>query len=282
MDSNQLYCQFCRACYFGTGGWLPMTPLHAKLELGDFGQIREGQFKPLGNIRKFPLAHPIKISDSIALNVWDWQLESDAERTASGIQLPTDDPETAQVWRTQGFVFNRQGGFVFHGAEPEARLILNWSEFCPEVTVKLAFSDYSFREVCVVTAIATLDQWGFAVAGRDGAHLEVAAQMKENDCGLLGHESSKLLQSRHIACLEKANGRPAHFFKAEKLILSDKTRDHLIHQLLQQSGELRPDEMANWLSADLINRAQLNELNIKTCLDYFDWTDLTLEDLQKS
>ena len=263
-----------------------MQPLAAKLELGDFAQIRQSRLMPLGNICKLRLVHAIKSTDPIPLNPWDWQLESGVEKTAGNTrtqsQIQEDGQESQGAWSTQTLTFKQKGDFVFHGSKPKAQFIANWSEFKQDVTLKLTQVDYGFRDVYIVTAIASVNHWGLAIAAAEGAQLEIAAQTSEADCfAMLGHQSLVALQSRHIASFEKSAGRTAYFFKAKKLVLSDKKTDQMINQMLNQNGALDPDELASWLSADLINRVQANELTPNTCLEYFDWVDATLDDVEK-
>ncbi len=278
MIQKQLYRPFYQQCYLKTGGWIPMMPFASKLELGDFGQIQSAGFRPLGNIGKLNLVHAIKSTDLISLNPSDWQLESGVEKTVGSTQTQNDGQENVTTWNTQTLTFKQKGDFIFHGVQPKACFIANWSEFKSSITLKLTQADYSFRDVYVVTALASVNHWGFAIAGEDGAQLELAAQMSDtNHFTLLSHQSVIALQNRHIASFEKSENRAAYFFKAKKLVLSDKKKDMFLNQLLQ----LEPAEMTNWLSSNLINRVQVNELTPNTCLDYFDWVDTSLDDVEK-
>jgi hypothetical protein len=282
MTTKQLYRPFYRQCYRNSGGWIPMMPLAHKLELGDFGQIRQGRLRPLGNIGKLRLVYQIKSTDRIALNPDDWQLEAGVEKIFGSTQTRTDDQNSLSTWSKQVLAFGRKGDFVFYGAEPKARFIANWSEFKQDITLKLTQADYSFRDVYVVTAVATVGHWGLAIAGADGAQLELAAETGEADhFAMLSHRTAIAEQSRHIAVFEQSAGRHGYFFKAKKLVLSDQKKDQLISQMLQQNVALEADELANWLSSDLLNRVQANELNPSTCLDYFDWVDVSLDDVEK-
>lgn len=255
-----------------------MMPFASKLELGDFGQIQSAGFRPLGNIAKIQLVHTIKSTDFILLNPADWQLELGLEKTIGSMQTQADGQENVITWNTQTLTFKQKGDFIFHGVQPKACFISNWSDFKSGITLKFTQADYSFRDVYIVTAIASVNHWGFAIAGEDCAQLELAAQMFETDhFTLLSHENVVALQNKHIASFEKSAGRETYFFKAKKLVLSDKKKDMFLNQLFQ----LEPCERANWLSSNLINRVQANELTPNTCLDYFDWVDTSLDDVER-
>ena len=259
-----------------------MMPLARKLELGDFGQIQQGRLMPLGNICKLKLVYAIKSTDAVALNPDDWQLEAGMENILGSTQTQADDQNNLSTWSNQTFAFGRKGDFVFHGEKPKARIIANWSEFKQDIILKLTQADYSFRDVYVVTGVATVNHWGLIIAGADDAQLELTAEIAEADYfALLSHQTAMAQQSRHIAAFEQSAGRPGYFFKAKKLVLSDQKKDQLISQMLQQNVPLEADELANWLNTDLLNRVRLNELTAATCLGYFDWADVTLDDVEK-
>lgn len=286
MSRKELYRSFYQQCYLCTGGWIPMLPFAAKLELGDFGQIQQAKFSPLGNIAKLRLVFTIKSTDTLPLNALDWQLEAGMENhsgsTQTQSQIQADGQENLSAWSTQTLTFKQKGDFVFHGTKPKAKFIANWSEFKQDITLKLTQADYSFREVYVVTALASVSHWGLVIAGAEGAQLELAAQTYETDYfTLLSHQTATALNSRHIAVFDKSTGLPGHFFKAKKLVLSDKKKDQLFNQMLQQSVPPESDEMSNWLNTNLLNRVQANELNPANCLEYFDWVDVSLDDVEK-
>ncbi len=258
MNSKSLYKQFCRHCYLNTSGWLPMTPVFSKLALGDFGQIHQGRFKPLGNIQQFPLQ--LTHSDEIALDAWQWQMESDVEKITSNHEAQ---------YQNQSITFKQKSDFIFHCTEPKARWLYHWADLKPQLILNFTQLDYSFRELCIISAITTVNDWGLVIAATDNACFEWAAQTDEQRSTLhLNHTSATLLQSQHIACFEKSAGRDAYFFKAKKLVLSDKT--------IQDLQRAQP----TWSNSELINLIPPHQLTVDTCLDYFDWADVTLDDVE--
>lgn len=259
-----------------------MMPLDRKLELGDFGQIRQGRLTPMGNIGKLKLVYAIHATNLIALNPDDWRLESGLVNIHSSIETHVDEDNKLSAIGSQVFGFENKGDFIFHGAKPKARLIANWSEFKHDIIRELTQANYSMRDVYVITALATVKHWGLAIAGADGAQLELTAETAEPDhFALLSHATALARQRQHIATFEHGSEQYAHFFKAKKLVLSDHKKDQLLNQMLNQKETLDGDELANWLTADLLNRVHLNELNPNNCLDYFDWADATLDDVEK-
>ena len=252
MNPIQLHSKFCRHCYHKTNGWIPMTPVFSKLALGDFGLIHHAQFKALGNIEQFPLNQ--QHSEPLILDAWHWQLESDIEKITSYNQD-----------QQQNIIFKQKGDFIFHCSEPKASVLHNWSELKQPLTQNLTQLDYSFRQLYLINAIVKIDEWGLAIANADGAFLEWAVQTDENQ---LYSPNASLLQSQHIASFEKSAGRTAYFFKAKKLVLSEK--------IAEQLQRKHP----NWSNAELINLIPAHQITVDNCLDYFDWVNATLDDIE--
>lgn len=282
MIKKHIYKQFYQQCYLKNDGWVPMTPLSRKLNLGDFCQIHHLGLLPLGNITKLRLVQTIKSTDPIALSPESFQIEYGAEKVLGNTDTLPDDQEPPTDWNIHVLNFGQEGDFVFHGTKPQADFIANWSEFKSDITLKLTQTDYSFRDVYVITAVASVSRWGLAIAGAQDAQLELAAQTEGADYfASLSHPSAIAKQCQHMAVFEKSEGQPAYFFKAKKLILSDKKKEQIISQMMAQNESEASEELANWLTVDLLNRVKQNELNSNTCLDYFDWADLSLDDVEK-
>lgn len=273
---------FLRQCYLQTGGWIPMTPMLSRLELGDFGQINHERVNLLGNVFALHLVEDIEIAEDIHLNTNNWQLSDGVNRSFNEREQLMDEGQSAIEWRKQVLSFNEPGSFFFHGHNPVARMVLNWSRFKNDITLKLTQADFSFREVMVVTEVATLDNWTLAISGAADAELELSAQTSTNDFfDLLAEQSCRAQQSRDIATFERHIGPSCFFFKGKKLVLRDHKEEQFIRQTLDQRERYNQQTLANWLNTDMINRVESNELNIATCLEFFDWVDLNLDDVEK-
>lgn len=271
---------FYRDCYLQTG-WIPMQPLTRKLAPGDVCQIQQGQFRPLLNIVDAHVLEEVRITHSVRLDECNWELSRGVKQNACKITACKDDDGERYQRTRQVLEFSAPGSFMFHGSEPHAHLLLNWDKLSDDLIVKLTQLHYSFREAYVVTGVATMKNWGLAVAGQSRARLEMTATVGNTDWySMLSHSSARTIRSEGIAGNEMARGAAAYFFKAKKLILSAAMRDHLIHHVLhnrEDPGALAP---ANWLRTDLLNLCRTNELNLGTCLNYFDWADASLDDVE--
>lgn len=270
---------FYSHCYQQTA-WLPMHPFTRRLALGDLCQIRQGRFQPLLNIGDAHLVENLLVSREIPLDQSGWELSRGVQQLVCETQTEQGRESERHHWTKQVLEFAQAGDFIFHANAPKARLLLNWAQIRDDLTLKLTQLHYGFRQVYVITGVATADDWGLGVAGQADARLEMSAALCEsNRFGLLSHSSARADRCIGIACYEKTNGQPAHFFKAKKLIMSDAMADRYLSQVVENRAELGPDEIAHWLHADLFDLVKANELNLSTSIAFFNWVDMSLDDV---
>jgi len=272
---------FYRDCYKKTG-WVPMEPLTRKISVGDLCQINHQHFYPLTNLSHINLVEPVLVSPSLALNPIDWRLSQGVQQICCTLENFTKDDGEYYHRARQSLGFTHAGSFVFHGNEPHARLLLNWSQIKDDATLKLTQLHYSFRELYLVTGVATMNEWALSIAGKPDAQLEMSAALNDTDFfSLISHSSAESELCKDIAIYEKSSAKPAHFFKAKKLVLSDTMNDFYINRLVENQKHLHSPLIANWLNADLINLVKTNELNLNTSISFFDWVDISLDDVEQ-
>ncbi len=274
-----LRTEFFHECYLRTG-WIPMQPLSRQIKLGDVCQIQHGRFQALLNLDQIHLAERALEVGSIHLNPIDWRIKRGVQQTECQIHTDANKAGEQYQWTEQVLQFAQAGSFLFHGSEPHAQLLLNWNQIRDDVTLNLTQQHYSFRHVYVVTAVASMKDWGLTISGQEGGHLEMSAGIGNTDSfAMLSHSSAQTAKCRGIAYNEQANGQPAHFFKAKKLVMSDGRMDHFLRQVVENKVDLSEQVKANWLNADLMNLLKANELNLATCHNFFSWVDASLDDV---
>jgi len=274
-----LKADFYRACFLNSG-WIPVQDFAQTIAIGDVAQIRNGRLQTLVNLQQAHLIETLELSRPLALGDLFWRLEQGVCQSLSETQTLQDDAAELYFQTRQVLEFSRRGDFLFHARHGSARYLLNWNLIRDDATLKLTQLHYQFRQAYVVTAVATMHEWGLAIAGQDEARLEMSSA--SNSCdryGLLSHPSARAEVSRGIASFDVGKDRPAHFFRAKKLILSEATHDRYLSQLVENHAHLRDDEIAHWLNADLINLGRSSDLSLNTCGAYFSWCDMSLNDL---
>ena len=276
------YCDL----YHKTGGFFPIFPESQTLLLGDFFQIRSGKCLPLGNIRDLEAPEPIVCGEPIALRSEDWRFRSGVRQCfrlteeISGENGPIP-PRSKQV-----FEFEEAGSYLFLGKNPQERSHLNWTAMKDELTLKMTQEAYSFREVCVVTGVVEVSSWGLILAERGQAQLTVSSEVTEPDFfQWFSDESSRIERSEHIQAVQQRQPTRPPFFKAKKLVLNEKKREFYTRKLYEKqtppgNGRADSSSLANWLQTDLLNLVVADELNLSTALEFFDWTNMTLDDLE--
>jgi hypothetical protein len=273
--SNQ---DFYRHCYLATG-WLPAQPLTQHFAIGEVCQIRNGRMQHLLNIGDAHLVENLLLSHDMPLNQADWQFSQGAHQALSETVIEVGSDGTRQ-WTRQVINFSRTGDFLFHAVSIHARLLLNWNQIRDDLTLKLTQLHYSFRHVYVVTAVATAGEWGLAVAGESDARLEMSSDVLDsNRFVLLSHPSARSDRCAGIASFEAARGKPAQFFKAKRLVMSDAMTDRYLQRIVENKDELGGEEVANWLETDLFDQIRTNELNLTTSMGFFSWVDMSLDDV---
>lgn len=272
---------FHRDCYVNTG-WLPMHPLVRGLAVGDVCQLRQGRLQPRLNVVDAGLVERLKVSRPIPLDPVDWGFGQGVQQSLCETRWSVDGDGERRASTRQVLEFARAGAFMFHAGAAHARLLTNWNEIRDDVTLKLTQLHYGFRDVYVVSGIVTADDWALACAAQAGARLEMTTALDSCDrYSLFSHRSASSEQCHGIAALERSDGRPAHFFKAKKLVLSDATHDHYLGQLLDGAAAGRTPDLSNWLAAPLLDLVKTNELNLNTSIGFFSWVDLTLDDVER-
>lgn len=273
--------EFYRNCYL-INGWIPAQVLTHGIEIGDVFQIDGGKTRTLLNIRDARLVEPVHIIDDISLEHTDWCFSNGMEQTYCEAQTVIGNNGMSGRIVRQALTFAREGDFVFHARSAKARFLKNWPEIASDLILKLTQLHYSFRHVYVVTAVAHTHDWVLAVAAQDGAKLETTSQHEDMDWfSQMTDTSSRTESLAGILRFDIGRDRPAHFYKAKKLCVSDVLANQLLLHVLERRHHLSADMLANWLAVDCLNLLRTNELNLNTAIDAFGWTAMTLDDVVK-
>ncbi|WP_130735394.1 hypothetical protein [Flavobacterium sp. J27] len=295
---HTIYKKFYRNCYFKTNGFIPSSPLNKTLFLGDFFHIVNGEMIVLGNIFSGNIVDSknVTFDHNIPLNPEAWKFHEGVSKPyagrGTGQSIDGDFEFSKQI-----IAFETSGSFLFHANHPEAVKIKNWTDIQNELIIKLTQTYYSFRKLYVITETASASDWTLAIAGAKNGELEIA--METENFGLVdlfGHHNSKTIQSKDIDYYNRQKERKPSFFKAKKLIEQDEKLPVFINELIYQRSLIK--QWGNTFytydldsnhdhDVALLNNAQIsildllpgNQLNPNTALQYFKWTDTSLDDV---
>lgn len=147
----------------------------------------------------------------------------------------------------------------------------------------------------------TTNHWTLAIASDADAELEIAT--KNENFGLVdifGMPEVKTIQSKNMEFYHREEKRVPSFFRAKKLITRDEKLQLFISELIQE--RLNYETWANdffdydffeetnsnpqprhqtQLHTSVLDMLQSNQLNSNTALQYFQWGDFNMDDIQK-
>lgn len=298
---EKVYRNFYRNFYLNTGGFIPTRSLNQNTYPGDFFQIRNGEMIILGNIFREGIVDPNehRLSCSTKLNAAGWSFSNGVTKPYSGRGTALGSVGGEFEYSKQVLAFADYGSFLFRGNEPESVKITNWSELQQLLIIRLTQTVYSFREIYLVTEIATTSDWTLAIAGSGKAELEIATE--DENFGLVnifGLVSAKTIQSKDIEFYHREPERRPCFFKAKKLAVQDERLDVFVSELIarmQSQDEWAGSffdydfkyDRANALptasgaQASILDMLHTNQLNPTTALLYFRWVEASMDDVEK-
>lgn len=290
---KNLYRTFYKDFYLKTGGFVPFSPLVNNVYPGDFFQIRNHQLIPLGNIYLNNLISPENcvISEPILLNEPDWNIDAGVSNSLSN--------EVDFIKNT--IRFKEAGNFIFKAKSPETIKVTNWKSIQDELIIKLTQTQFSFRELFIVTESVTTASWALAMASDTEAELTLAKEGEKTDGenNLFGNKASKIIQSKNIEYHHANNKRTPNFFKAKKLVVQDDVVNTFVNDLIiQREGvhdwandfydynfeppvNKETNRTVMHAKESVLDLLSAGELNPSTALQYFKWVDAGLDDVER-
>lgn len=299
---NSLYRKFYRSFYLHSGGYMPTKPLNQNVYPGDFFQIINGTMVVLGNIFRKSIISPEnqQLLYGIKLNASNWHFSEGVSKPYAGRGSGNNPIEGKFEYSKQILAFNEIGSCFFHGNNPEAFKIGNWSAIEDELIIKLTQTLYSFREVYVITECASTSDWTLAISSTNEGELEIATESENFGLvDIFGHNAAKTIQSKDIEYYNRETNRKPSFFKAKHLVVQNAKNEVFINTLLgdrnslsswaseffegdhYHGGETHIPASINGTEGGVLDMLQANELNPNTALDYFRWEDANLDTIEK-
>jgi hypothetical protein len=274
--------EYYRQCYLHTGGWIPVNPSSPSIALGDFCTLQRCELRPLGNITAdLRLSENTLVSPELPLSPSDWKLQHAVSQVFTETERSDSENDLGSKTR-QVLEFEAAGGFVFHGHNPRCTVLLNWSQIVDEITIGLTQSHYAFREVYVITGVASVCPWSLTIAGKAGAKLETFTRKTNADVfSLITDETCQVVSKADISTHARSHEQPFRFIRGKRLVMSNWASEALLERLIANHEEGRIEFLSNWIDQNKFNAVQENELNLATCLKYFDWVNTSLDDVER-
>ena len=299
---DDVFKKFYRSFYTKTNGFIPTKPLNQNMYPGDFFQIKNGEIIVLGNIFRNNIVNTddAVFENGIKLNPSNWNFSEGVTKPYSGRDSGHNPVEGDFQFSKQLLAFDGYGSFLFKSNTPESVKFANWSDFQQELIIKMTQIIYSFRDLYIVTESATAEHWTLAIAGSDKAELEIATESENFGLvDIFGEANVKTIQAREIEFYHREEKKKPCFFKAKKLIVQQEKLEVFISQLVNDRSKIPVwannfytydfyhDELSfstpitTNIQASLLDMLQANQLNPNTALHYFDWTNTSVDDVEK-
>ena len=298
---ESVYKNFYKNFYLHTGGYIPTAPLNQNIFPGDFFQIRNGEMIILGNIFRNGIVDKTdtKMEYGIKLNPVNWNFSDGISKPYSGRGSGHGPNGDTFEFSKQVLAFARAGSFIFSANDPETIKIINWADIQQQLIIKMTQTYYSFRELYIVTEVASAADWTLAVAGAEKAELEIATDGENFGLtDIFGHHSTKTIQSKDIEYYHRESKRRPAFLRAKKLVVQEEKQEAFISGLMSQrinAAEWAGDffdhafpyesQYAPHISANArlsaLDMLLANELNPNTALLYFRWANANMDDIEK-
>lgn len=132
-------------------------------------------------------------------------------------------------------IWSLESLFLFKGDDPSVAKILNWNHFQQQLIIKMTQSNYSFRQLYVVTETVTLADHALAVSASNNGEMELAIDVENfSPLEIFGHHSARTLQSKYIKFYHREDKRRPDFFKGKKLVVQPEKLEVFISDLIDQ------------------------------------------------
>ena len=290
---------FYKSLYFNTG-FTPTNPMKLYVVPGDLFQIHRGKMIKLGNVYKDKMVETFDlVQRNIFLDENSWKISSGVRETFRE-RVSVDHTHDDRSYVNQRLLFKERGSFFFSGESPRGVRITDWKLIEEKLIVKITQQYNAFREIFIVTDVATVDSWTLAISDLPDAELILTSS--EDSSGMLGladKEHARATKSINMHCFEKHIGRSPGFFKAKKLVARQDRIDHFLSNLLRGQSdyavwekEVFPEETAgvstfddrNFMQSWHASRSNLlmpAEVSVANVLDFFEWENMSLVDIEK-
>jgi len=299
---NPIYKNFYRQFYLKTGGFIPTSPLNKNLFPGDYFQIKNGEIVLLGNIYRNSIISPedTKFSTVISLNTSSWNFSDGISKPYSSRGSGQNPIEGQFEFSKQVLAFANKGSFIFRSEEPQCIKISNWKEIQQQLIINMTNSQFSFRELYIVTESATATSTTLAIAGESGAELELVTD--DENFGLVdifGHASTRTIQCKDIEYYHRETKNKPSYFKAKKLAVHEEMLTSFVinfidkvhtadeweiplfgstfHNEIDYSRQI----LRQHAQGHFLDTLRSIELNPNTAPLYFTWSDANLDDVEK-
>ncbi len=283
-------------------------PLGDRIRIGDFFTLSAGSFNVVGNI--YESYFQLDITDEFARDIyrfsapvlepfveantaWEiftpkkhiWQLSGGSSTDYESKQMLHPFKRKLSPPDVNKYVvsLNKAGSYFFNATDVQYVRMPHFKEIHKEVIRRLSTEFFNYNKIFLVTEVAHTRDFSAGISRMDDGCLVMSLDEFFNG-GVL-----ELLSSNFPITVEKTQGLEflklreeggAIAFKAMKMDLSLKAREMLIREIHRSSEKDMKKYAVELIDHDLFHLFPSIEINPGNANDFFEWTQMTLDDLE--
>lgn len=295
--------------FIKTNGFALNWPLGKKLRIGDFFTIRNHRVSVLGNIYEpyFQLdVADVFISDKFRYatpalapyendgeeywqtfqppaNLWQFARGCQGDYQSNRFGHVHKNNREAPDYNAYKINFQRRGSFFFSGLNVTYKRMPHFGVIYNEAIRRLTAQLYNFSQVFLLTELACAEHISLGVAKDRQADLILSVESfpGENLPHFFSTETPfRVEQASGLGLLQLRQKVDPIAFRAKKLTLTSEAKDRIFNNLYDSA-----DEHIDEYATDLIDNGMFQlfpkiEINPGNATEFFQWTDMTLEDVE--
>ncbi|WP_305982796.1 hypothetical protein [Roseivirga thermotolerans] len=302
------YAQLFRDLFRKTNGFMLNWPLGKTIRVGDFFTLRAGKISVVGNI--YESYFQLSISDTFSKDLhrfeapllepydfdrmgWEsfrppegmWNIMSGCYTNYQSKHLTKPHkkkllPAEVNIYDTQ---FPLPGGYFFASSHPHYCRMPHFKEIHKELIRRLTTEFYNFHRIYLVTDVAAVKDFSVGVSAIENAVIQVSRPdyYNGNLIDLVNSEETfdveKVFGMETLKLKHEGGGIA---FRAKKMGLSIKAKDTLIREIFATKDRDIEKYAVELIDNELFHLFPKIEINPSNANEFFEWTDMSLEDIE--
>ena len=271
-----------------TNGFIPLFPFKLKLDIGDYFMVEQGQLIKLGGLQGneqfFDLDEPVKVSDVFEQPSEIWQSEHKINTSfkSRGAAMEWENIFLSDIQQALIVEFLETGSYYFRCSEIFTRRFENFIQLEDQILQKFVSKEFNFKEIYVVTELATTDRYAITAADKHG---NISIEFTEEGYyELKDLVEPKIIyfphQSKNISFNSLNNGS-CEFIRAAKLDISFEGRQHVSDHIKNHLPENMQQYHHNMMTYAKTNMLKLTNVFPGNAVDYYAFRPMGMEEVEK-
>ena len=295
--------------FLKTNGFALNWPFDRKLHIGDFFTIKDQRIAVLGNI--YDPYFQLKVADVFITEkfryatpalapyekggaepwqtfepphkLWHFRQGCQGDYKSNRFGHEHKNNRDAPDYNAYGIHFKRRGSFFFSAHNVIYNRMPHFGIIYKEVIRRLTAQLYNFNRIFLLTELAATERFSVGVAAEPGASFTLSVEDFPDESlpyFLSSEQSFKVEQSQGMGLLQLKQQASAIAFRAKKLSLTTEAKDRIFNNLYD-SADAHIDEYAvNLIDNGMFQLFPKIEINPGNATEFFQWTDMSLDDLE--